>query len=336
MTIKKLNFGIIGIGWWSDVLAERAKKSNLFEITACFSRDQAKCEKFVNQFGGRSTNSLEELVSIPGIDGVIITTPNSSHLEVVKIAARAKKHIFLEKPIANEISESREIEKVCREAGIVLSVGHSYRRHKGIRQIFSLIKDDSLGRISLAEGIFSKDHGLRLTSDKDWRFLSKEVPAGCLMQIGIHHIDNLIYLLGDIEEVSSMFARLETKAEINDVGSVLLRFKSGAIGFVCADYISVDRFELTVSGTKGIARFDLKTGLSVLMKGENTWRLVSDANSDYLLEELDEFARCVTNSSSPEVGAHEAIKALSVIHAAIKSNKEKRVVSMSEITSFTQ
>ena len=55
------------------------------------------------------------------------------------------------------------------------------------------------------------------------------------MQIGIHHIDNLIYLLGDVLDVSSMLARLETRAEIEDVGTVLLRFKSGAIGFVCAD-----------------------------------------------------------------------------------------------------
>jgi predicted dehydrogenase len=68
------------------------------------------------------------------------------------------------------------------------------------------------------------------------------------------------------------------------------------------------------------------------MKGENIWRLLSDANSDYLLEELDEFASCIANSTFPEVGAYEAIKALSVIHAAIKSNEEKRVVSMSEIT----
>jgi UDP-N-acetylglucosamine 3-dehydrogenase len=152
------------------------------------------------------------------------------------------------------------------------------------------------------------------------------------MQIGIHHIDNLIYLLGEVVDVASMLAHLETRAEIEDVGAVLLRFKSGAIGFICADYISADRFELTISGTKSIARFDLQSGVSVLAQGSKSWVAANIKANDYLREQMEEFASCVISGARPEVGAREALAPLAVIHAAIKSAEEHRTVAISEIT----
>ncbi len=136
---------------------------------------------------------MEEMLASSGLSGVIVTTPNNAHLDVVKQAAAAGKHVFVEKPIANDIREGLAIKRLCEEAGVVLSVGHSYRRHSGIRYIADLIKRDELGRISLAEGVFSKNHGLRLSGPQDWRFQKSELPGGCHMQIGIHHIDNMLY-----------------------------------------------------------------------------------------------------------------------------------------------
>jgi predicted dehydrogenase len=130
-----------------------------------------------------------------------------------------------------------------------------------------------------------------------------------------------------------MMARLETKAEIEDVVSVLLRFKSGALGFVTADYISADRFELTISGTKAVARFDLQKGVSILRQGEKSFQSVQVAPNDYLKVQLEEFASCVLHGTRPEIGGGEALLPLAIIHAAIKSNKERRVVSTEEVLS---
>lgn len=331
MSSAPISVGVVGLGWWSDVLANCTEDSSFIKFTTCFSRSKEKRQKFAEDFDCEAAGSLEEMLKTPGLDGVVITTPNNAHLEIVRAAAKAGKHVFVEKPIANDIAEAFEIERICREAGVTLSIGHSYRRHSGIRHIAELIKNDELGRISLAEGVFSKNRGLRLSGPQDWRFQSAELPGGCLMQIGIHQIENLLFLLGDIVEVSSMMARLETKAEIEDVGSVLLRFKSGAIGFVTADYISADRFELTVSGTKAIARFNLQSGVSLLKQGEKNFSLLNVPPNDYLRVQMEEFGSCVRDGTSPEVGAKEAIAPLAVIHAAIKSNKERRVVSIEEV-----
>ncbi len=331
MAKAPIEVGVVGLGWWSDVLANCVKGSPLIRVSTCFSRSKEKRDKFASDFGCGAAGSLDEMLSTPGLSGVVITTPNNAHLDVVKAAATAGKHVFVEKPIANDIAEGVEIGRLCKAAGVVLSVGHSYRRHSGIRRISRLIADGDLGRISLAEGVFSKNHGLRLSGPQDWRFQKSELPGGCLMQIGIHHIDNMFYLLGDIVDVSAMMARLETAAEIEDVVSVLLRFKSGALGFVTADYISADRFELTVSGTKAIARFDLQRGVSILRQGEKTFSTLPVQANDYLRAEMEEFASCILEGKAPETGGEEALRPLAVIHAAIKSNKERRVVSLDEI-----
>ena len=117
-----------------------------------------------------------------------------------------------------------------------------------------MIDGDEMGRVSLAEGVFSNDNGLKLKSGL-WRSDPVELPGGCLMQIGIHQIDNLLYLLGPVSDVSGYFNRLETGPEIEDVTAVLMRFKSGAIGYVAADYISPRRFTLALHGTKANAFF---------------------------------------------------------------------------------
>ena len=98
---------------------------------------------------------------------------------------------------------------VCETAGVQLAVGHSYRRHGALRHLRQMIDGDEMGRVSLAEGVFSNDNGLKLKSGL-WRSDPVELPGGCLMQIGIHQIDNLLYLLGPVSDVSGYFNRLET------------------------------------------------------------------------------------------------------------------------------
>ena len=136
----------------------------------------------------------------------------------------------------------------CEAAGVALAVGHSYRRHGALRHLCRLVDEGELGRVSLAEGVFTNDNGLKLKAGlcpSD----TVEIPGGYLMQIGIHQIDNLLYLLGPASDVTAYFNRLETEPEVEDVTAVLLRFASGAIGYVAAYYISPRRFTLTLHGT---------------------------------------------------------------------------------------
>jgi predicted dehydrogenase len=324
--MKKAKLGVVGIGWWSDVLAASVAGSACVEICAGYTRSPDKTAAFAKRFDCFAAPSLEALLKVPGLDGVIVTVPNGAHREVAVAAAAAGKHVFVEKPIANTLDDGEAIVAACARAGVVLSVGHSYRRHAALRRMRTFIEEETLGRVSFAEAIFAKDRGLTLENREDWRFRKTEMPGGCLMQIGIHQIDNILYLLGPAHSVFANFARLETRAEIPDLASVLITLASGALAAVTADYISVDRFRLSLYGTKAIATFDLKEGLTLQRCGQNKVEAVAIAANDYLRDEVEEFAQCILSGSLPEVGGREAMAALAVVRAAIDSAATGRPV----------
>jgi UDP-N-acetyl-2-amino-2-deoxyglucuronate dehydrogenase len=164
-----------------------------------------------------------------------------------------------------------------------------------------------------------------------WRTDAVEIPGGCLMQIGIHHIDNLLYLLGPATDVTAYFNRLEVEPEIEDVIALLMRFESGAIGYVATDYISPRRFEVTLHSTKANAYFNIDNdGLRIQREGETKPSPVEFGRSDHLLAELEEFAESALDGKTPEVGGEEALLPLAVVLAAQRSSKEGRSVALSE------
>jgi|SRR5262245_38297879 len=328
--MRKAQLGVVGIGWWSDVLAASIADSACAEIRAAYTRNPGKRKAFAERFDCAATATLQDLLEMPLIDGVIVTVPNSVHREVVLAAAAAGKHVFVEKPIANTLEDGAAIVAACERAGVILSVGHCYRRHAALRHMRASIDDGTMGRISFAEAIFAKDRGLGLKDPGDWRFRKAEMPGGCLMQIGIHHVDNLLYLLGPARSVFGTFGRLETAAEIDDVASVVITFASGAVATVTADYITADRFRLSLYGTRAIATFDLAEGLTLQRRGEATGGRLAIEPNDYLRTEIEEFAGCILDGRRPEVGGAEAMAALAVVRAAIDSAAKGSAIFIGE------
>ena len=114
MAHEPLTVACIGLGWWSDVLADAITRSGKLRIAACYSRSAEKRKAFAGKYGGRAAPSYEAILSDDSIEAIINTTPNNVHLETTCAAARAGKHVFLDKPIANTIADGRAIAAVCR------------------------------------------------------------------------------------------------------------------------------------------------------------------------------------------------------------------------------
>ena len=107
MTSPPLRVAALGMGWWSDVLADAAKRSGAIEIVACFTRSPEKRHAFAAKYGCKASASYEDILADTSIEAIVNTTPNSVHLETTRMAAAAGKHVFLDKPIANTIAEGR-------------------------------------------------------------------------------------------------------------------------------------------------------------------------------------------------------------------------------------
>jgi predicted dehydrogenase len=326
-----LRVACIGLGWWSNVLADAMTRSSKLKIIACFSRSADKRDAFAKKYGCRAVSSYGAILNDPEIDAIINTTPNDAHLETTRQAADAGKHVFLDKPIANSVCDGRKITEICRAAGIVLALGYQRRRESHFRWIKRQIESSVFGKLVNAEANISRDR-LGQIDLSSWRYTAAGMPGGVMLQIGVHYADVLDYLIGPIKAVSGRLAQLVLPGDNPDVASLLFEHENGALSTLNASYASASEYYLmNIYGKEATAYYDLHRGLSVLKRGEKAPASVRCEKNDTFVEELEEFAAAVRGGPSPEVGGDYATMSLAVIRAGILSAREGRRVEVAEL-----
>jgi predicted dehydrogenase len=328
---EPLRVACIGMGWWSDVLADAVTRSSNLKIVACFSRSADKRQAFAKKYGCRAALSYEAILNDAGIEAIINTTPNDVHLETTRQAAQAGKHVFLDKPIANSVSDGRNITEACRKAGVVLGIGYQRRRESHFRWIKRQIDAGLFGKLVNAEANISRDR-LGQFDISSWRYTASGMPGGVMLQIGVHYADVLEYLIDPIKAVSGQFAQLVLPGDNPDVASMVLEHENGTLSTLNASYASASEYYLmNIYGKAATAYYDLHHGLSLLKQGETTPTAVPCAKNDTFVEELEEFAAAARGGPPPEVGGDYATRSLAVIRAGILSAREGRRVDVAEI-----
>jgi predicted dehydrogenase len=328
---EPLRVACIGMGWWSDVLADAIQRSGKLRILACYTRSQAKREAFAAKYGCGASPSYEAVLADGRIEAIINTTPNNAHRDTTCAAAAAGKHVFLDKPIANTIAEGREIAAACRRAGVVLALGYQRRRESHFRWMRRQIDDGVFGRIVNAECNISRDR-LGKIDLASWRYTAEGMPGGVMLQIGIHYADVLEYLIGPVTAVSGRFAQLVLPGDNPDVASLVLEHENGALSTLNASYASATEYYLmNVYGKEASAFYDLHQGLRFVKRGGDAPGPVACAKNDTFVEELEEFAVAARGGRPPEMDGERATASLAVIRAGIVSAREGRRVEVAEI-----
>lgn len=326
-----LRVACIGMGWWSDVLADAIARSRKLTIVSCFSRSADKREAFAKKYGCRAADGYEAILKNAEIEAIVNTTPNDAHLETTRQAAEAGKHVFLDKPIANSVSEGRQITEICRAAGVVLALGYQRRRESHFRWIKRQIEAGAFGRLVNAEANISRDR-LGQIDLSSWRYTAAGMPGGVMLQIGVHYADVLDYLIGPIKAVSGRLAQLVLPGDNPDVASLMFEHENGALSTLNASYASASEYYLmNIYGKEATAYYDLHRGLSLMKRGEKKPTAVPCEKNDTFVEELEEFAAAVRGGPPPEVGGDYATTSLAVIRAGIASAREGRKVEVAEI-----
>ena len=331
MSASPLRVACIGIGWWSDVLADAIQRSGKLEILACYSRSEEKRRNFAAKYNCRPAASYEAVLTDPEIEAIINTTPNDLHLTTTRAAAAAGKHVFLDKPIANTVADGRALTKACHEAGVVLALGYQRRRESQFRWIRQQIEAGRFGKLVNAEANISRDRlgKIDLTS---WRYQAAGMPGGVMLQIGIHYTDVLEYLIGPIHAVRGQWAQLVLPGDNPDVASLILEHENGALSTLNASYASAsEHYLMNIYGKDQTAYYDLHNGLRLLKRGESQPVAVQCAKNDTLIEELEEFAAAARGQGQHEVGGEYATRSLAVVRAGILSAQEGRRVEVAEI-----
>jgi predicted dehydrogenase len=331
MSQAPVRVAALGMGWWSDVLADAMQRSGQFEIVSCFTRSEDKRRAFAEKYGCRPASSYEEILKDASVAAIVNTTPNNVHLETTRQAAEAGKHIFLDKPIANTVRESFEMAEACQKAGVILSLGYQRRRETQFRWVKSEIDAGRFGKLVQAECNISRDR-LGQFDLSSWRYTAAGMPGGVMLQIGIHYVDVLEYLMGPVKSVSARLAQLVLPGDNPDVANMILQHENNALSNLTASYASASEFYMmNIYGKEASAYYDLFTGLRHLKRGDKTARAIPTEKNDTIREELDEFAECVRTGSKPETDGFWAARNLAVIKAGARSAREGRAVAVAEV-----
>jgi predicted dehydrogenase len=331
MADKPLRVACLGMGWWSDVLADAMQRSKKFEIVACYTRSDEKRNTFAKKYGCVAAPGYEAMLKDKSIAAIINTTPNNVHLETTRAAAQAGKHVFLDKPIANTVADGRAITEACRKAGVVLALGYQRRKESHFRWVRKQIDDGVFGKLVNAEANISRDR-LGKIDLNSWRYTSEGMPGGVMLQIGIHYSDVLEFLLGPVKAVNGRLAQLVLPGDNPDVASLVMEHENGALSTLNASYASASEYYcMNIYGKEASAYYDLHQGLRFLKRGADRSEPVACEKNDTIREELDEFADAVRGNGKPEMGGEASTRSLAVLRAGIKSAREGRRVEIAEL-----
>ena len=274
---KKIKWGVIGSGR----IAERRTIPGILEATNAelsmiMDTNAENVERLGKQLGVAYTTDIDELLA-SDVEAVYIATPVFCHKDHAIKAAKAKKHILLEKPIGMSTAEAGEILRVCEAEGVKIAMGFMMRYHAHHAEAKKLIAEGAIGDVVSMRGQFCSWYPKMPGA---WRQTKAMSGGGALMDLGVHCIDLLQYISGQkIKRVSGLCSTLTFDYEIDDSASVLFQTEQGAHGYVDANFNvrdDVSDTKLEFYGTKGsivcygtVSQEEIgSTKVSVSLKGQ--------------------------------------------------------------------
>jgi len=327
--MEPLRVASVGLGRWGEMLASKSKDSGM-EIVGTFARTAETREAFARAYGGRPAGSLDELLSDPDVEAVLLATPHSTHADLVAEAAAAGKHVFVDKPFTLTVAEGKRAIKAAEFMGVVLQVGHNRRRQPANRRLREMVESGELGMPHYAEANLSYPKGLNPRSG--WRADPAESPAGGMTGLGVHMADNLNYLLGRPARVAAFSRQNIGVSKLDDATIATLEFESGCLAFLGTSMVIPDIGRTAVWGTEAAA-WNESDGERFYFQpvGEIERSEQPVETLDTVRDELEEFVGNVRNGATPETGGPEALEAVVVLEGVVESAAAGTVVDLDEV-----
>ncbi|MCG8542603.1 MAG: Gfo/Idh/MocA family oxidoreductase [Alphaproteobacteria bacterium] len=313
-----LNAAIIGLGRWGQVLVESVQgKSEAIRFTAAVTRTPSNAQAFADKHGLPLDDDYAAVLNDPSIEAVVLATPHTQHAEQIVAAAKAGKHVFVEKPFTVTKSSAESAVATAEKAGIVLALGHNRRFLPSTHELNARLQAGDLGTILHVETNFSGDGAMSYTPD-GWRADTRESPAGGMGAMGIHMVDMMIHLFGCIREVQTLSVRRVVDLDIDDATSILFRFEDGMTGYLGTIAATVPVRRIEVFGSKGSIEVRDEYHFAHRPLDGEPERIDYPA-FDKEAAELEAFAAAVAGDQAYPIRSDEAVHGVAVFEAIAKS-----------------
>ncbi|MGQ9506060.1 MAG: Gfo/Idh/MocA family protein [Thermogutta sp.] len=226
-----LGFGIVGCGLISKFHARAIGDVNGAKLVACFDVTKESADKLAQEFGCRAYDNLDKFLSDPDLNVVTIATPSGAHMEPAVAAARAGKHVIVEKPLEITLDRCDAIIKACEESRVTLSTIFPSRFHESSQWLKKAVDQNRFGKLTLGDAYVKWWRTQQYYDSGAWRGTWQLDGGGALMNQAIHSVDLLAWLMGPVMEIQAATALLaHERIEVEDVALAILRFQNGALG----------------------------------------------------------------------------------------------------------
>jgi UDP-N-acetyl-2-amino-2-deoxyglucuronate dehydrogenase len=226
-------FGIIGCGMIASFHARAIAELRGTKLVACFDNVPAAADRLAEATGCKAYHKLDDLLADPAVHVVTIGTPSGAHQEPAVAAARAGKHVIVEKPLEITLRRCDAIIDACQAAGVVLSTIFPSRFHDASLELKRAVDAGRFGRLTLGDAYVKWYRSQAYYDSGAWRGSWKFDGGGALMNQAIHSVDLLLWLMGPVAEVRAQTGLLaHERIAVEDVAMATLRFANGALGII--------------------------------------------------------------------------------------------------------
>jgi predicted dehydrogenase len=327
------NIGLIGAGHFGAVHARALAQIPGARLVAIASGDVDSARAFAAEHGGRAHGAWRALLDDPTVEVVAIATPHALHAEIALAALASGRHVLLEKPMAANPEECREIESASERARGLLMVGHVMRFFQPLIAAHEIIAQGEIGAPVMGRSALIK---LWMEANRRPWHLNPVSGGGMMMTAGIHAIDQLVWLMGGrVASVGALTGTYFHEQKADDSAYLTLRFADGRIGQVASigyrDGAVTNGVEIV--GERGVVAVDLDRGVRIGRGAE--WREVPNSWQPHgmtmaVRREWQAFLAAIAGGSPPPIAADYGRHMVEIIDAARRASAERREIAVAE------
>ena len=342
-------FAIIGTGMISRFHARAIDEVRGAKLVACFDQAPGRAQQFAQEAGCAAYDNLKAMLADDKVDIVTVATPSGAHLEPALAAARAGKHVIIEKPLEITLRRCDRIIRECEKQGVKLGTIFPSRFHDSSVKMKHAVDAGRFGRLTLGDAYVKWYRSQEYYDSGAWRGTWALDGGGALMNQAIHTVDLLSWLMGPVDEIQAHTATLAHKRiEVEDVATATLRFANGALGVIEATTAAFPGYlkRIELHGSQGSAILeeeDLKAwdfakkkrGDAAILKAMQAHKSTGGGAADpaaighhgHALQFRD-FLRAIKTDGRPAVDGCEGRRAVEIILAIYKSASTGRKVKL--------
>lgn len=316
-SVRKLRVAVVGTGFWGKNQTRVLSQLHCTELVCVCDANETAAKAVGAQFDVPYTTKVDEVLSKRDVEAITICTPTTTHKQVATLALKAGKHVLVEKPMTNTVSEGRELLALAEQQNLRMMPGHIERFNPAVSHLKHLVDTNELGNVML------------LLARRVGRWPERIGDVGVVRDTAIHDIDLARYIFKD--EVSTVYARTGSmRHTTEDYAEIMLQFKNGGTAFIDANWLTPRKTRtLVVTGSDATVQLDYITQEVSVEDSEKTVKPNIEKKEPLALE-LTHFAEAILNNQPFAVDGLDGFRAVEICESVLQSGVAGRPLTLSQ------